>query len=237
MLHLSLLTLSGHSSRWMYLQPYHLHQLLWKGFPGVPRNTGKTYFLYRYDQHDAGHNVLVQSVIPPDWSRVDAGNDELVTQVKEFAPDRIPAGTQLNFFVRANPVVRRKGYEDRVDRKRHGRHIVVGSNRALQAVRMGKELKDVPAREEQLVQWLQQQGAQGGFDIAADTHDRPCVTVGPNHDVMVGREKGSQPMTFTTVDFDGILVVRDPTAFAQTVANGIGRGKAFGFGLLSVNRA
>lgn len=237
MLHLSLLTLSGHSSRWMYLQPYHLHQLLWKGFPGVPRNTGKTYFLYRYDQHDAGHNVLVQSVIPPDWSKVDADNDALVVQVKEFAPDRIPAGTRLNFFVRANPVVRRKGYEDRVDRKRCGRHIVVGSNRALQAERMGVKVEVIPTREQQLVQWLQRQGAQGGFDIAADMHDVPCVTIGPNLDVVVGRAKGSPPMTFTTVDFEGILVVREPAAFAATVANGIGRGKAFGFGLLSVKRS
>jgi CRISPR system Cascade subunit CasE len=38
------------------------------------------------------------------------------------------------------------------------------------------------------------------------------------------------------VDFEGILVVENAEALAQTVHKGIGPGKAFGFGLLSLAR-
>ena len=230
MLHLSLLTLPRRASRWQFLQPYQLHQLIWKGFPDLPRNSETTPFLYRHDEHSAEHCVLVQSVMRPDWSAIADGTDAPLAQMREFDPSVLKSGTRLRFFVRANPVVRRQGYEDRADRKHRGRHIAVGSDRTQQAKRLGVPVDTIPTREEQLLAWLQRKGAEGGFDVA-------YATVGPNHDALVKRPGGDTPMTFTTVDFDGILVVREPATFAATVANGIGRGKAFGFGLLSVKRA
>ena len=41
-------------------------------------------------------------------------------------------------------------------------------------------------------------------------------------------------MTFGDVVFEGRLVVTDVERFRQALADGIGSGKAFGFGLLSV---
>jgi CRISPR system Cascade subunit CasE len=43
-------------------------------------------------------------------------------------------------------------------------------------------------------------------------------------------------MAHTGVDFDGVLRVTDPALFTQSLAAGIGAGKAWGFGLLSVAR-
>ena len=40
-----------------------------------------------------------------------------------------------------------------------------------------------------------------------------------------------------SVQFDGVLQVVEPALFVHAIAAGIGSGKAFGFGLLSVARA
>jgi CRISPR system Cascade subunit CasE len=43
-----------------------------------------------------------------------------------------------------------------------------------------------------------------------------------------------QRMTFGTVLFEGLLRVTDVERFRTTLASGIGSGKAYGFGLLSI---
>jgi hypothetical protein len=50
------------------------------------------------------------------------------------------------------------------------------------------------------------------------------------------RPSGRRQRISDLVRFDGVLVVTDPALFRETVANGIGSGKAFGFGLLSLAR-
>ena len=51
-----------------------------------------------------------------------------------------------------------------------------------------------------------------------------------------GRDKNSKPGcggAFVSVLFEGVLEVSNPALFKTGAANGIGSGKAFGFGLLS----
>jgi CRISPR system Cascade subunit CasE len=55
-----------------------------------------------------------------------------------------------------------------------------------------------------------------------------------------GRDRNGKPGhagEFLAVRFEGVLAVTDPEVFRATVAAGIGSGKAFGFGLLSVGPA
>jgi CRISPR system Cascade subunit CasE len=52
-----------------------------------------------------------------------------------------------------------------------------------------------------------------------------------------GAESGSRGdavVTFASVRFEGVLEVRDADRFREALANGIGPGKAYGFGLLSI---
>ncbi len=46
--------------------------------------------------------------------------------------------------------------------------------------------------------------------------------------------KNGQTVTLAVARFDGVLRVTDPERLRQAIANGIGHGKAFGLGLLSV---
>ena len=78
-------------------------------------------------------------------------------------------------------------------------------------------------------QWLLRKGLAGGFRpvdfVTCRAGRRVSPPTGPAH---------PREQTHYSVDFEGILEVLDPECLTQTVAAGIGSGKAFGFGLLSL---
>jgi CRISPR system Cascade subunit CasE len=239
MLHLSLLRLPRRAARWRYLEPYQLHQVLWRAFPELPRHTGEGRFLYRHEEDEDRHCVLVQSATAPDWSFLDNEAEGTTSCMRSFDPSKIERESVYRFRLRANPAVRRRGYTDNTT---GARHIPVGSDRHRQAEMLGVALDAVPTREEQLQSWLARKGSEGGFTLL------DCVP-GPNHDVLIGQpirdtstherspERKPRPILLTAVEFDGLLRVSDAAAFERTLRQGIGRGKGFGFGLLSIARA
>ena len=44
-------------------------------------------------------------------------------------------------------------------------------------------------------------------------------------------------MWFSTLDFDGLLEVREPAAILPSIARGFGAAKAYGCGLMLIRRA
>ncbi len=78
-----------------------------------------------------------------------------------------------------------------------------------------------------LLQWFLAKGKQWGFEANPETLE---VQVLPT----VKFSKSGQDCTFHAVKFRGSLRVTDPGLFRETVAAGIGHGKAFGFGLLQL---
>lgn len=252
-MHLSLLKLPRSAARWRFLEPYQLHQIIWKGFPELkdqinnlpPGKEGKRQrellmqenrFLYRYHdwKDDSGKDylsVLIQSVMKPTWMFLDNESEGTTSEMTTFAPQRLQAGTRLRFFVRANPVVERKGYSDKTSRR-----IIVGSKLDYVAEKIGVKVEKLDDREQRLTAWIERKGAEGGFAIEQDELTRPLLIISPNHDYMIrrSRDRNSHPMTFTGVDFEGILRITNAEAFVKTLQSGIGRGKAFGFGLVTV---
>jgi CRISPR system Cascade subunit CasE len=84
-------------------------------------------------------------------------------------------------------------------------------------------------REHELASWLERHGKRGGFEVET------CIP-GPTMNRRIVRRvrKRERPITLHEVELTGVLRVTDATAFAESCAHGIGRGKAFGFGLLMV---
>ena len=85
-------------------------------------------------------------------------------------------------------------------------------------------------KEEQQLEWLHRKGEAGGFaslSVVAiperQMEDKKTDEAGQAHD-----------LTLTAVRFDGVLRITDPTTFNRTLEQGVGSGKGFGFGLLSV---
>lgn len=81
--------------------------------------------------------------------------------------------------------------------------------------------------EEAQLAWLQRQGERHGFALEA--------SMVSHTDSIRGRKAGAR-VSLLQVQFDGVLRVADQAALLGAVTAGIGHGKAFGCGLLSLAR-
>lgn len=82
--------------------------------------------------------------------------------------------------------------------------------------------------EDAQLAWLHRQGERLGFDVKA--------ALVSGSDTLHGRKAGTR-VSLLRVVFDGVLQVRDAEALAAALVAGIGPGKAFGCGLLSLARS
>jgi CRISPR system Cascade subunit CasE len=138
-------------------------------------------------------------------------------------PDCFAAGRRLGFEVRVRPVVRQTKDGDR-NRKRE---IDV----FLQQARARPDAEK-PSRASIYTDWLAAHFAKGG--AALDTMRiiwlrRAAITRRDRErHLKVHGEKGGGP----DACFEGALTVTDPIAFNAQLARGVGRHRAFGFGML-----
>jgi CRISPR system Cascade subunit CasE len=75
--------------------------------------------------------------------------------------------------------------------------------------------------------WLERQAERNGFNLHG-------VDVIPAPNLFGKKGLGKSPIRITTVLYQGILKVTEPTQFLQAIQQGIGRGRSYGCGLLSV---
>jgi len=179
-------------------------------------------FLFRIDpQPGGGVAILVQSAVKPNWDYAFRNAGYLLAappQVRPFAPI-FAEGRRLRFRLLANPTKKidtigkeeRLGHTQEELRKLKGRH--------------GRR---VPVDADQLYQWLAGKAESGGFSI-----DEGSTTVQPTY-IYVNKTRNGDGQRLRSVRYDGILKITDPARFQETLIRGIGPGKAFGFGLLSV---
>lgn len=80
--------------------------------------------------------------------------------------------------------------------------------------------------EEQLL-WLRRQAEKAGFSVLG-------ATVSRTERWSVRKRGQEQAIVLWVARFDGVLQVRDPDRLREAIQKGIGHGKAFGLGLLSV---
>jgi CRISPR system Cascade subunit CasE len=137
-------------------------------------------------------------------------------------------GNRYRFRLRANPtrrVHRRATLEMDAKSTR---------SRTEEAASIGKRVE--LTREEDQIAWLKRRGEAAGFSVIVTrlVPDQGVLALqaGPS-EKMVGRRQG-QRLTLATVLFDGVLQVTDDALFRDALVNGVGPGKAFGCGLLSI---
>lgn len=196
--------------------PWELHRTLMAAFPDDagerPRDDNSSIgLLYRVELPDEGDRpmILVQSRIHPQWQSLPAGylaGGAVNPALKEFVPSFSP-GQMLVFRLHANPTTR------------------LGHSAGE---RKGKRVGVRPA---ELEQWLQRKAEAAGLRV---------------HSVNVanrGQQTGRVPVDgekrtarWLGVRFDGACEVVDPDLLLHALESGIGSGKAFGFGLLSLAR-
>ena len=79
--------------------------------------------------------------------------------------------------------------------------------------------------------WLARQGWKGGFEVRAE--ELLCEGY-RQHRIDRGADKPA--LSFSSLDFEGILEVRDPKLLSAMIARGFGPSKAFGCGLMLIRR-
>ncbi len=244
-LYLSRLLLNPRSRQVMseMAHPYEMHRTLMRAFPKATEETqckAREEFgvLFRAELDDLRSmiKVYVQSRVEPMWSFLDGQTDYLCTDGKvprtswkNIMPSyqNLRSGQILRFRLRANPTKRIAKQDDPMKGKR-------------------VEL----TRDNEQIDWLirkgleRERGVPGGFellmkevrDVRGEIRRVPRVNA-CTEGKQKGRKRdaaGGHVTTHLAVLFEGLLRVTDKNAFLETLIHGIGPGKAFGFGLLSV---
>jgi CRISPR system Cascade subunit CasE len=205
------------------------HRLIWSLFADTPDRTRD--FLWREDGDGAWHrkSFLVLSARPPH----DA-HDLFDLETKPFAPVLAP-GQLVRFRLRASPSASEaRPYGERGKR-------IDPLARALRGLSTEARRAERDAVTQKVgAEWLAAQGARAGFRLAEEPDEeetaRLLVRVDGDHWHALRRESGG-PIRYSSLDFEGVLVVDDPGRFLTAVAQGFGRAKAFGCGLMLIRRA
>jgi len=201
------------------------HRLVWTLFADAAERTRD--FLWR--EAEPGSFYFL-STRPPE----DRHNLFEVDPPKVFAP-QLRAGDMLRFSLRANATVSRRPEGMEGPNVRGKPSDVVMD--ALYRVPAGPERAE--ARREAIGAagraWLSARGSKSGFrladaDLASGTST--CVT---GYRVMQLDHRNAK-MRIGVLDFDGVLVVEDPTRFVEAIGQGFGRAKAFGCGMMMIRR-
>jgi CRISPR system Cascade subunit CasE len=77
--------------------------------------------------------------------------------------------------------------------------------------------------------WFSRQATQHGFSVEG-------LDIIPAANLWGTKEKGQPQIKIHTALFQGVLKVQDPDLFAKAVRQGIGKGKSYGCGLLSLSK-
>lgn len=186
--------------------PYEIHRALWKLFPSVP--DADRDFLFRVER--AGQQsaeVLMQSLREP----IAATIREARLLASKAYPLSLGEGQRLRFKLLANPV---KTINDEGGRVKADGEI--------------KKCRVPLIRDEDLQAWLVRKLA-GVVSIEAVEVEKGL----PLH-FRKGKERRAGKIQ--PVCFQGVLTVSDQTELENLVKRGIGPGKAFGCGMMSLAR-
>jgi len=215
--------------------PQQLHRTVSSAFPKIedqmhlphherksPRSEFNLLHRLEFDRSTGKAVLLVQSNARPDWSSLVEGyahKIESKTLHDKYAG--IANGLILQFRLQANPT------------KRIGK----SDNIADAKFKDPDKRRRVDIRtDEGRIAWLKRKGEECGFRITGlkikdSVENLASVQQGK---VEFRRERTAPKVTLGSVVFEGVLQVTDSDAFKNALERGIGTGKAYGFGLLSI---
>jgi CRISPR system Cascade subunit CasE len=178
----------------------------------IDRNRGKAF-------------LLVQAECEPNWSFLNSDYaDEIKTKEVGENYQAIENGMTLIFRLQANPTKRIGKSDGKADER-----FKPGGKKEI---RRRVELRT----DEERTEWLARQGERCGFKVA-NLKIEPTVrnVISAREEKISFRKPGKKkPITYGSVVFEGVLTITDADKFRDALLKGIGQGKAYGFGLLSI---
>lgn len=215
--------------------PNLLHGAIESAFSGERQHP-----LWRLDRLGGKDYLLILSErSPDDLSELVSqfGAEGAETKTKDYSPllERIKNGTRWHFRLTANPTrsapqPQAEGEEKRPRGKVYA-HVTIDQQKKWLLDRT----KGQENRTSQYGFQILEHDPDGAF--GEDDMRRYLFDITQTRWYRFGkREKGKKLVTLHAATFEGTLVVTDAEAFRRTLCNGIGRGKAYGMGLMTVVR-
>lgn len=218
-----------------------VHRTICKAFPKIEASKSlqkrrkisfrKEYnILFRLDIDERRGTIclLVQSTARPDWSFLPEDylcndtEEPLACKTVQDSFENIKDGTKLIFRLQANPT------------KRIGKSDPYASDKFKPSANCKPRRRVELRSDEERINWLRRKGSLAGFDLE-DVKIKPNIkNVASVRQEKTKVRKRESVATFGLVVFEGVLTVTDANAFQDVLIKGIGQGKAYGFGLLSV---
>ncbi len=189
------------------------HRLIWSVFSDS--RARKRDFLWRYDGKG---RFMTLSARPP----IENGLF-LRPEFKIFEP-QLRIGDRLHYVLRANATRTR-----RIDKDKSRRVDVVMD--LLHEVPGGKGRAEARKRlaADAAAVWMKGQGSKKGY--------RPLSTITEGYLTLEMGRKRREGATFGILDLRGEIEIVDPAEFLTALAQGFGRAKAWGCGLMLIRRA
>ena len=229
-------------------QIYRVHQRIWMAFPDEHKRKADPFFLGEWSAPDsrkprrteAGFlfrvepdlptRVLVQSVLKPDWDYAFQNARHFLAEtpeVREFNPELVQ-GSIYRFRLTMLMVKRRtlKEGETRSTTEHPIRCLIPSTNPG-----------DPPVLDPKFTAWrekLKTEGLSHGFEPGIYPQK---LSVAPVRNLLMKPESNGKSKPFNAAMFEGELICTDVAKLKSAILNGIGRGKAFGMGLLSLAKA
>lgn len=186
--------------------PQKLHGAVENSFPGE-----RCRRLWRLDTLNGKLYLLLLSEDVPDLAELCAqfGTGAL-PETRSYEPllERVTPGSCWQFRLTANPTHSKKDPAGKMARG---------------------TLKPCYLEVEQ-EKWLLEQAGKHGFAVSEGSFK---VTRKQTYHFL---KNGRRAVTLLAVTYEGILQVTDPVAFKTLLCNGVGRGKAYGLGLMTILR-
>jgi CRISPR system Cascade subunit CasE len=157
-------------------------------------------------------------VLPEDYCLETSGESNPVCKFITQNYAAVQRGMTLLFRLRANPTRRvSPRCESEKNPRFYGRRVEL-------------------YREEDQIAWLGRKAEAHGFRLLAVkvNRDVPNLNTIPESKIKGRRSDTEKSVTFGSVLFEGRLAVTDADRFREVLVQGIGSGKAYGFGLLSI---
>jgi len=203
--------------------PYELHRTVCKGFPNANyKDNESSGILFRLDLHPRTRipTLLVQSRQQPNWDFLSAEKKDYLLGANDLPLDvenpsfkkmdlKLIEGQVLAFRLRANPTVK-KDREGKVQGRRVGL-----------------------INEEDQQKWIQRKLESAGAALVNVNIVNEQFTRGK----LFKEQEKDKRMNFLSIQFDGVLEVKDKDKFVDGIFAGFGSAKGLGFGLLSLARA
>ena len=186
-----------------------IHGVLSAAFPGK-RSDKTNENLWRVDNFGDNSALLIVSVKTPELSHIvkEIGVGDERNKTLDYVPflERIECGHVWNFRLCANPVEHKK--KDSSDKR--------GKVYALRS-------------STEQIEWIKKQCEKYGFNV------KGCSIIGDEWKILKpDKNNGKNTVSIRAVTFEGVLVVTDADIFREALTRGIGRGKAYGCGLLTI---